>query len=315
MKPRPLLRFEPDLQEAVVLQEVTRRCRDGDESVREQYRRGADAVYRRFDHPRLRRAAFVSLHARLFDALGCSQPFGEALERLAFPVERVVVARAWHPGEEGAEISPDRATLGIRIMVERFGSPDLSRWLDHELGHVADMLDPAFGYGQSAAPPPTAALRRLQGERFGLLWDCVVDGRSARAGRVPLAGQDERCEAFRRLFPECPEALAPLVVGRLWDGERPTYAALCEYARHWQALAAWAGVPAQAVATGRDRPAAVPGGPCPLCGFPTFRWAAAIPEEIAARISEDFPEWTAALGACERCVEGYGVAVEIGGRL
>jgi len=301
----------PDLQEAVVLQEVTRRDREGDASMRERYRREADAVYRRFDEPRLRRAAFISLHARLFDELGCGRPIDEALTRLELPFETVAVARAWHVGEEGADVSPDRTTLGLRVTVERFGSSDLSRWLDHELGHVADMLDPSFGYGQTAAPP--AAARRLQGDRFGLLWDCVVDGRTARAGRAPLATRDERCDAFRRLFPECPEAVAPLVVGRLWDGERPSYGALLEYAGNWRALAAWAGVPAEAAAGPGDG-APPPGAPCPLCGFPTFRWAAAIPGEAAARIADDFPGWTAALGACERCVEGYIVTVEIGGR-
>lgn len=315
MRPQPSLRFAPDLQEAVILQEMRDRARGGDASVRERYRREADAVYRRFDDPRLRRAAFVALHARFFEELGCDRPIVEALERLARPFEVVMVARAWHAGEEGADISPDHATLGIRIMAERFGSLDLSRWLDHELGHVADMLDPAFGYGHSVTPLPGRALGRLGGERFGLLWDCVVDGRTARAGRAPLAERDERCEAFRRLFPECPRDFAPLVVGRLWDGARPTYDALVKYARHWQALAAWAGVPALTAARGQEHSAPVLGAPCPLCGFPTYTWAVAIPEVVAARISIDFPGWTAALGACERCVEGYEVTVEIGGRL
>jgi hypothetical protein len=312
MSAQPAIHYAPNLQEAVVLREIDRRRRAGDLTVETRYRRSADGIYERLHDPESRRAAFVVLHAKFFDELGYGQPLLEALERFGQSFDMVLVTRASHPGDEEADLSHDRRTLGIRVTAERFGASDLARWLDHELGHVADILDPTFGYGQAVASP-FAAMRRLYGERFGLLWDCVVDGRTARAGRAPLAPQDERVTAFCRLFPEFDASAASRVVGRLWDGARPAYGDLLTYARNPHALAAWTGVAAQGMGAGRAGPERYPGAPCPLCGFPTFAWATAIPEGLEHRIAGDFPDWTPVRGACERCVESYAVTAEIGG--
>jgi hypothetical protein len=50
-----------------------------------------------------------------------------------------------------------------------------------------------------------------------------------------------------------------------------------------------------------------PGAPCPLCGFPTFAWAAetGLAGPTASAIRSEFPLWTIAQGACARCADIY----------
>lgn len=306
------IRYADDLQEAVVLREIDRRAAANDRTAADAYRAAADRIYVRCEDAESRRAAFRALHARVFDEMACGRAIVEVLERLDLRFEAVFVTRAWSSSDEGASVGIDGKTLGIRLMVDRFASPDFRRFLEHELGHVIDMLDPAFGYGVTEVPGLLAARRQTE-ERFGLLWDCVVDGRTARAGGAPLVSQAERCAEFARLFPELPPDAAPAVVGLLWNGVRPTYAALTAFVRDPQALARWGGLSQVVGAAAPSAPAVpAPGAPCPLCGFPTFTWENAIPPAIAGHIASDFPAWAPAMGACQRCVEGYAVAAELG---
>lgn len=302
------LRFAPDLQEAVVLAEIERR-RGGEARWHDDYRKAADQVYALHAHPSARRAAIHQLHDRLFRELGFDRPIAEALDRLRLQLA-ALVARAWGPEEEEADLSTDGRTLGLRLMPNRFGSADLFRILWHELGHVIDMLDEAFGYRGIGSGFPVA-VPRLTRDRFSLMWDCVIDGRTARGGAEPLTTRQDRLAVFRYLYREFPPDAAEAAVGVLWDGARPTYAELVAFARDPLALATWCGLPgsagpASAQSAGWAVP--VPGAPCPLCGFPTHAWERTIPESAAARIAADFPGWSPARGACERCVEGYAVS-------
>ncbi len=300
----PAVRYQADLVEAVVQRELARRLQAGEDHWFARYRSAADRLYVLHPEPQPRAAAFQRLHAEFFEALGCGRPVLDAVARARLPCAAVLVARARTPDEEQADVSADRSTLGLRIMAERFGTPDLERLLDHELGHVADIRDPAFAYGQLADDSPAA--RGAAGIRFGVLWACAVDGRTARSGRQPLRTQEEYEQAFRSLFPTIAPDGARAVVARLWEGPRPPYGALVRFACDPRALATWCGVPVATTA------APLPGAPCPLCRFPTYAWAE-VPPQIAAQIAEEFPAWTPAAGACERCVERYLVMAELGG--
>jgi len=306
----PVIRYQPELVEAVVQRELARRLQAGESHWYERYRKAADRLYMLHPEPEIRAAAFRSLDAKFFDELGCGRPVVQALERAQIPCNTVLVVRARTHDEEGADLTDDRTTLVLRIVVDRFGTPDLERLLDHELGHVADIVDPAFGYGRASVD--NTAARRLLGARFGLLWDCVVDGRTAREGREPLRAREAYVERFSELFPEFPPAAAEAVVSRLWDGMRPTFDELVRFATDSHALACWSGIPLeQGPEPGAREP--VPGAPCPLCGFPTYTWVSPVPENIAALIATDFPGWSPEEGACERCVECYAVTAELGG--
>jgi len=296
----PRVRFDPELLEAVVDLLVRRRADAGDGEPFRRFRRAADRIYVLYDTPKERQEAFRSLHARLFDEMGCGRAVIEEARVLIGWVQEVVVARAWRADEEGADLSADRRLVGVRIQPGRFiSSTGLQSFLRHEFGHISDMVDEAFLYGDGAA---SGRLPRLAGARFGSLWDCVVDGRIARAGGVPLHSREDLEEECARLFPVLPPDGVAAIVRRLWEGERPTYASLVRWATDPAALAAWAGL---TLAAEDPRGTPPPGAPCPLCGFATYAWAPEIDPVIAAAIQADVPEWQPADGVCARCVEAY----------
>lgn len=302
MNEMPRVRCSAGLQEAVV-EHLLRQQHAGDEAGYERYRKAADRIYIQYADAESRLLAFRRLYARFFEELGCMRIIAAMLAPLTGRIPEVLMARAWSPSEEGAELGRDGRTLGLRILPTRFSSPsELERVLRHELGHVADMLDPTFEYGAGLVEG-TAPARRTLGDRFGLLWDCTVDGRTARSGAVPWRTRAEYEEACVRMFHRLPAESVKAVVGRLWEGERLDYPALVRFAADETALSAWAGVAA-------DEPQAaspVPGGPCPLCGFPTHAWAASFDPQVVRLIQADFPTWQPHQDACERCVEGYAV--------
>ncbi|TVL99952.1 MAG: hypothetical protein CV080_07375, partial [Candidatus Kuenenia stuttgartiensis] len=51
----------------------------------------------------------------------------------------------------------------------------------------------------------------------------------------------------------------------------------------------------------------LPGALCPLCQFRTYKWVENLEEDIETvqDIRQDFPNWSAEDGACDRCVEMY----------
>lgn len=300
--PAPRVRFDPQLIEAVVDLLLRRETECGDGTRFEGFRRAADRIYALYDTPGDRRGAFQTLYARVFEEMRCGTLVVNETVALAGQVEEVVVGRAWRPDEEGAELSADRRLVGLRVAPLRFASSAaLQAFLRHEFGHVFDMLDETFRYGDGAA---TGRLRELTAARFGCLWDCVVDGRIARAGGLPLHRREDLEEECARLFPALSPGGAAAVVRRLWEGERPTYAALARWATDPGVLAAWAGVGPGAAA---QRSALAPGAPCPLCGFPTYDWAPEIDAITADAIRTDFPRWRFTDGVCARCVEAYAV--------
>ena len=300
--PAPRVRFDPELTEAVVDLLLGRRADGGDRDLFDRFRRAADRIYVLHDTPKDRQGAFHALHARFFEEMRCGTPVVEEVGALIGWVQEVMVGRAWRPDEEGAELSADRRLVGLRIQPRRFASTaGLQSFLRHEFGHMADMVDETFLYGDGAA---SGRLPRLAGARFGCLWDCVIDGRIARAGSVPLRHREDLEEECARLFPALPPDGIGAVVRRLWEGERPAYPSLVRWAIDPRALAAWAGFTLE---TGDHKGTPPPGTPCPLCGFATHAWAREIDAGIAVAIQADLPGWQPADGVCARCVEAYAV--------
>ncbi|HLY24227.1 MAG TPA: hypothetical protein VKT83_17310 [bacterium] len=145
----------------------------------------------------------------------------EAVAVLAGRFTEVRLSPAWAAPDEGAAVGEDGATLHLTVLPLRFANPfGLTRFLRHELGHVADILDGAFGYGN--VPEDLAATPTLR-RRFKLLWACCVDGRTARLGGSPLHTPAEYEVEFLRQFPGLTDGAARVAVGGLWDRERPCY--------------------------------------------------------------------------------------------
>lgn len=126
-------------------------------------------------------------------------------------VSRCILAPAIRRKDECAELyhrpqaTEDPAAkpcLVLRICPESFKSPDsIRRVLCHELMHIRDMLDPRFEYNASLDQffDEKGAPNAIR-ERYRVLWDCHIDGRLHRAGRLPGNARDLRLAEFKGTF-------------------------------------------------------------------------------------------------------------------
>jgi hypothetical protein len=283
--------YEPRLVEEAVLRGVAGRPEEG------EFRRARDLLYEVGD-PDERDQAFCAFHGRWFQRLGMCQPLEEALgERavLGEQVRRCAVVRARNRKEEGAElfVSPDPAigrSIGLQLRPESFLAPaQLLGLLRHELLHLADMLDPAFGYQPELAIPEEGLARRLVQDRYRALWDTAIDGRLLREGRAPGQVRQRRLLDFARAFP----MLGPEHFARFFDGGDHPHAELVACARN----------PAQALGLpeAADRR-------CPLCAFPSYDFEPGpenLPIPLVERIQAHFPAWDPGQGLCRQCADLY----------
>lgn len=280
--------FDPRLVEAAVLAAV-RGHRHEHELHAER-----DAVYD-VAEPELREAAFEALHGRWFERLALDRPFHEARAEqpaLTQRCARWLVTGARGRGDEAADLlgGPDlRPTLLVRVLADTVAAPErLWRLLRRELLHVADMLDPSFGY-DAALPRDAAggARERVVRDNYRVLWNTYVDGRLVRRGVLPATARGERHREFGRAFPHLGDRMEAAFEA-LFDGQSLTHPRLLAFA-----------------AGGPD---GAPLPRCRLCEMPArdFEVApAALPGRILAAIERDFPAWQPADGLCTRCAELY----------
>ncbi len=297
--------YEPRLVEEAVLAALRGRPAEA------EFRAGRDAVYGIAD-PEERETQFRRLHAAWFERLGLGDAVGGAIrEQPTVPAgtSRCVVVLAPSRPEEGADLlvaadegpaAPARRTLLLQLRPETLADPDRARrLLRRELLHVADMLDPAFGYAPEAF---AAAARRvppalLRG-RYRVLWAVLVDGRLVRRGWAPPGVRAARLREFARMFPML-GARAAAAFGRFFDGPGVTHAE----------LVAFAAEPVQASSSARRGPHA--GERCPLCGCPTYAFEPAperLPPAVRERIRRGAPAWDPADGLCRQCADLYRAA-------
>jgi len=283
--------YEPRLVEEAVLRAAAGRPEEG------EFRQARDRLYE-LEDPDQREAAFLALHGQWFERLGLCRPVEEALgERplLVAQVRRCAVVRARNKKEEGAElfVSPDPAlgrALGLQLRPESFLAPaPLLGLLRHELLHIADMLEPDFGYEPELRIPEDGMARRLVQERYRVLWDTAIDGRLTREGRAPTRVRQRRLLDFARAFPMLgPEHFAPF-----FDGDHPSHPALLACARD----------PVQALGL-----SGVADRRCPLCRFPSYSFEpdpGRLAPALVARIQARFPAWQPAQGLCRQCADLY----------
>lgn len=249
-----------------------------------------------------RSRAFERLASAWFVRLGIGVPLEQALAEqptIATAVATCGVGRPRRPDEVGAELlvrpreadEPAAATRTLRILVTTptlTTSDELSPLLRRELLHVADMLDPTFGYEPILPESGGPGRQRLVRDRYRCLWDVTVDGRLVRHGLLTSSAATARRHDFDRTFGWLDVAREALF-RQFFDGPRPTHRVLAELA---------------AAPGGNDRQAAV----CPLCGFMTAALESgdpAFPAAVAGRIHADFPTWTVADGSCPQCADLY----------
>ena len=266
-----------------------------------------DPIYERIPLE-AREGEFEKVHREFFLHLG----FGEALPKALgeFPglegrVEAVFIGNAVTRQEEGADLGHDRTRIGVKVRPERFGdSQGLRTYLRHELQHLADMLDPAFGYVREERLASSPAEENLIRERYRLIWAVFIDGRFGRQGKETIATKGERFRDFETLYSRFSHPQRLVIFESLFGAERLTHAEILAMAKDPNSLLERVGE----VSLGElPQRVLLPGSPCSLCRFPTYSWAEAFEEEVIGLIKRDFPDWQPQEGACERCSEVYSV--------
>jgi len=252
-----------------------------------------------------REAFFRALHQKWFLRLGLHGVIEEMIGERTDLEGRVADGRvlpALTRTEEGADLidqvmpgSADlRPLLVLRLRPATLLDPDaLSVLLRHELMHVGDMLDPAFGYERALpASDDGPSADNIVRDRYRVLWDMTIDGRLLRSGTADGGMREVRRREFAATFGML-AGEGPRLFDEWFDRIKPSH----------RALAAFAQAP-----NGVETTNAAHAGRCPLCRFPVAsldphpeRLSAAVRADIGA----DFPAWTIEQGLCPQCLDLY----------
>jgi hypothetical protein len=297
-----MIHYDPKLVEEAVFHAQR------DSYVARELDEGRNRIYGIADAEQ-REPLFQELYSGWFARLGLGESVTRALREqplILTSVQDCYVVCATGAKEEGAElfVSADEAaaetprrTLRILIRPQSLlAGADVLTFLRHELFHIADMVDPAFGY--------EPALPRSQGgdtydtlitNRYRALWDMTINGRMMRRGWLPPHARDQELQEFRQAFPMLKDS-AGECFPKFFDDDHPCHAALALFAFDPRAAAGEAHRPGTA------------GTHCSLCRFPTHVFEPEpenLGDEVLAAITRDFPGWRPALGLCMQCADLY----------
>ncbi|MFQ5525431.1 MAG: hypothetical protein ACE5GX_04150 [Thermoanaerobaculia bacterium] len=289
------LEFDPRLVEDSVLAAV--RSEALDENRR--FHREREAIYEIAD-PATRESGFLDFYGRWFLRLGLGRPVRRAIGQypsIGTDTSRALMVPVLKAGDEFADLQGYRAgdsrpILLLRIRVATLIASDrITHWLHRELLHIADMLDPEFGFERSlGADEDGPVMESLLRERYRALWDTTVDGRlEARGQLAPGQKRLRRADflnCFRMLGGE-----GPTVFERFFNTRRPTHAELADFAAE----------PTPATEAGVS-------GRCPVCRMPSPHLepnGAELATTVRQAIRRDFPDWDPARGLCLQCADLY----------
>lgn len=291
--------YQPDFLEAAVSGCLRGRRKGVTSLLITRFQLERERVYRTLD-PDAREADFRRLHLKWFQEWGLEGPLMRAagiLKSCAGRIESLMYRKARSGKDEGAELYTNGEGVRrvvVALLPERFDDDAaLEIFLRHELAHIFDMLDPAFGYIPSLhIQGATSTQLRLATDRYRVLWNAAIDARLARTGHPVASDRARHAATIDRAFSPLPPGRRSELTAEIWSGSRITHARLAEWAYEPRAAETGAGPG--------------PGRTCPLCGMPTFVWA----DEASARAAlplarEEFADWTPEQGACARCIEVY----------
>ena len=192
------------------------------------------------DDPDEKDARFEELHGRFFLRLGLDRPLHEALAERPELLARARGCRVLPAVSRRQEMADVRKEVGagaqaaptivVTLRPQSLVDPDaLLTLLRRELLHVADMLDPAFGYVRELPGlEEDPALVNLLRERYRVVWDAVVDGRLCRTGLLGARARAARRAEFARAFPMLAER-ADAAFASWFEEPRPAHAAIVAF--------------------------------------------------------------------------------------
>lgn len=256
-----------------------------------------------------REKAFQHLHEKWFQRLGLANPLRQVLASwpiLTEAASRCLLIKARSKKNLGVELylAPeasgltvrDRRTIVVQLTPELFSqAQSFLEFLRHEFLHVADMLDPDFGY-EPDFPKTDAgpAYDHLLQSRYSVLWDITIDGRLQRQGWLPPAAREKHFALFKRAFQGAEEKL-PEAFAFFFDHDSRTHRELMEFAQQPEK---W---------LGGEKPESPCKGRCAICHFPTFQLidSSKLRAELVNKIQEHFPAWDGTAPVCQQCVDLY----------
>ena len=264
------------------------------------FRAERDRIYD-VDDPDEREARFEELHGRFFLQLGLDRPLHEVLAERPELLLRTRGCRILPAVSRQEEMADMRAEVGahaeaaptivVRLRPQSLLDPETLRTLlRRELLHVADMLDPAFGYiRELPSVDRDPAVLNLLRERYRVVWDATIDGRLSRGGLLGTRVRAARLSEFTRAFPMLSDS-AERAFAPWFDGPRPTHASIVAFIQE----------PLGPGTTDVAR--------CPLCRLPTRaleRRPEGLDRDVLRAIERDYPDWRPEHGRCARCAEVY----------
>jgi hypothetical protein len=227
------LRYDEDFIEAAVLLCTSGRRQGVPPLQVARFHRERERLYEILD-PDDRNAAFFRLHFDWFREWGLEKPLADVLREfplLAEGLHVLAVRKTPSKNDEGAELYVNDAgqrTGLLALRLERLAQEaSLPDFLRHELTHLHDMLDPAFGYSPALdLPGLNTAQQRLAAERYRLLWDITIDGRLAATGHTPLTPREQHAAAFARGYAFWPAERQSETFESLWRNAKPCHSDL-----------------------------------------------------------------------------------------
>ena len=322
------IRFQPALLQEVIDSFAEKTEREGDPTYYNEFHELADPIYEKYALDD-REPEFKRLYQHLFAKWGFADILRDGFDD--FPAlrdktgivlvrgvlkedqEGVDVLRKWGVVEEKLAREFEEAGkrgVGIKLVPRRFYDPAIPRYLRHELTHISDMLDEAFGYDPDTKVGLNPGEEHLILNRYRVLWSMHVDSRIARSGKEPMFSREYRFREFRSWYRKIPPGQVESVFEGLWQADYLTHAELIEMASDTTRVIERAvEFEESEVPDIPTKPMLLPGFPCPLCRFPTYTWVEDMEETLEGFvldfIRENHPGWDVEYGACDRCVEVY----------
>ena len=274
-----------------------------------QFRRVRNRIYEHADNEEQEKR-FHDFHADWFHRFKLGGPITAALEEQPSLIRDTgccCVIFASSAQDEGADLHEARdsrladheATRMILLKIKPntlLDPSSLQTFLRHEFMHIADILDPQFGY-TSLLPKSEfgPAYENLVRERYRVLWDARIDGRLFRRGWAPEGIREKRLAEFAATL-SISDREAEEKFRLFFDSDSQTHSDLMTFAVN-------PGTKIDRSLGGKPQ-----ARPCPLCCFPSFsiiEGAVGLSTEARDEIAVDFPAWRPEQGLCCQCADLY----------
>lgn len=317
--------YDTKLTEAVVRQEVDKRERKGDVSLMEEYHKEVDPIYD-IDDVIDREEEFDKLYEKFFlNNLGYEKVIKEVFDEFPFLKEKIsdiyinmdLMREEANLMKKDPDEPGDLRKIKFKMRPEIFDDKnELRKSIRHELMHVKDMFDDDYGYDIRVPAGLNTTEENFLRDRYKILWDIYIDSRLIKEGKETMETKEKRFAWFSGIYRKLPNEQKVVMFDNFWNKEKITHKEILDMAADMMQAVPLLGGDATDAELEKEKQTYWSGRPCPLCKFPTYKWAEDVQlqdekaKKLQGAIKADFPKWTVEEGVCERCAELYKFNVE-----